>query len=722
MKIFTQSPVAREAQKGVMEFLLINHPLDCPICDQGGECELQDLAMGYGRNVSRYTENKRVVADEDIGPLVSTDMTRCIHCTRCVRFGEEIAGMPELGATGRGEHMRIGTYVKKAMVSELSGNVIDLCPVGALNNKPYRFAARAWELTQHANVGQHDCVGSNLYLHTLRNKVRRAVPRDNEALNENWLSDRDRFSCHAINSPQRLERPLLKVGNDWRSVSWDDALREVGACLQPVLNDHGPDALGALISANSTVEECYLMQKLVRGLGSRNIDHRLRQYDFSADREAPVMPWLGREIQGLEQVDAALLIGSNVRKDQPMAALRLRKAALNGAALMFVNHRRYDFHFPVAGQIAGGAQEMVPNLAAIAKALCELTGKSMPLSMQNWIEGVSPSDEHRHMAERLRQAGNGAVILGSQAPLLPDYAAIQALAYAIAKVSGASFGYLSDGANAAGAWLAGAVPHRGPGGAPLPAEGLTARGMLESPRRAYLLFNTEPELDGWDPALARQALNAAQAVIAISAFDSPGLRAYADIILPLAAFGETSGTFVNAEGLWQSFQGAVSPRGEARPGWKILRVLGNTFDLSGFDYFSSEEVRQELQHQCAERVLNNDLKSAPATGRETGNRSPLTRIADIPIYAGDALSRHSEPLQQTNDAQRGRQFAVNSATAGKLGLSDAQTVAVRQADETVQFVLHIDDGIPDDCVYIGLGVPGSERLGPAFGPVEVKGL
>jgi NADH-quinone oxidoreductase subunit G len=365
---------------------------------------------------------------------------------------------------------------------------------------------------------------------------------------------------------------------------------------------------------------------------------------------------------------------------------------------------------------------MVPNLAAIAKALCELTGKSMPLSMQNWIEGISPSDEHRRMAERLRQAGNGAVILGSQAPLLPDYAAIQALAYAIAEVSGASFGYLSDGANAAGAWLAGAVPHRGPGGAPLAAEGLTARGMLESPRRAYLLFNTEPELDGWDPALARQALNAAQAVIAISAFDSPGLRAYADIILPLAAFGETSGTFVNAEGLWQSFQGAVSPRGEARPGWKILRVLGNTFDLSGFDYFSSEEVRQELQHQCAERVLNNDLKSAPATGRETGNRSPLTRIADIPIYAGDALSRHSEPLQQTYDAQRGRQVSVNSATAGKLSLIDAQTVAVRQADETVQFVLHIDDGIPDDCVYIGLGVPGSERLGPAFGPVEVKGL
>jgi NADH-quinone oxidoreductase subunit G len=720
MKAFTRSKVAREAQKSVMEFLLINHPLDCPICDQGGECELQDLAMGYGRDISRYTESKRVVADEDIGPLVSTDMTRCIHCTRCVRFGEEIAGLRELGATGRGEDMRIGTYVKKAMVSELSGNVIDVCPVGALNNKPYRFNARAWELMRHAAVSPHDCVGSNIWLHVLRNTVRRAAPRENEIINESWLADRDRYSCHAITAPDRLGQPFIKNAGGWHAVSWDDALREVTARLERVINEHGADMLGALCSSNSTVEEYYLLQKLLRELGSRHIDFRLRQQDFAGDVNSPLAPWLGMDISTLEKLDAALLIGSNIRKEQPLIAHRLRKAALRGAAMMFVNSRRYDFHFPVAGEMVTAPSGIVENLAAIANALVEDTGKPAP----SWLQTVSPGVEHRRYAQNLRQATNAAVILGSQATLWPDYSRVLALVCLIAELANCKFGCLSDGANTAGAWLAGAVPHRDPAGVRLAENGLNAREMLEKPRKAYIVFNTEPERDGWNPALAKAALKNAHTVIAISAFDSPDLREYADIILPLAAFSETPGTYINTEGRWQEFQAAVTPFADARPGWKILRVIANGFGLSGFDYFSSGEILNEVQRLCADIQFSNsiDITSA-AVIKESGANpaSGFIRISDIPIYAGDPLLRRSVPLQQTQDAMLAKSAAMNSETARKNGLALAQTATVTQNGEMATFPLRIDEGIPDNCISIGLGIPGSEKLGAAFGNIEVKG-
>lgn len=721
MKVRTKSDLAREAQKGVMEFLLINHPLDCPVCDQGGECELQDLALTYGGDVSRYTEAKRVVFDYNIGPLVSTDMTRCIHCTRCVRFGEEVAGLRELGATGRGETTRIGTYVKKAMVSELSGNVIDLCPVGALNNKPYRFGARTWELVQHAAVSPHDCVGSNLYLHTLRGELKRAVPRENEDLNETWLADRDRFSCHAVYSDQRITSPQVKQQGKWRQVSWEDALHAVTESLKTVIDASSTDELGALISPNATVEEHFLFQKLVRGLGSQNIDHRLQQYDFSLDQQAPVFPALGMTLAELEQVDAALLVGSNVRKEQPLASHRLRKAALNGAKIMFANHRSYASNYDVDESLVAAPNELVDELLGVVGALAASTGKAVPLGLGDAVAQAEVKDQHKQIAQKLIDAERAVVLLGSQASISPYYGALQSLSYCIAELSGVRWGELSSGANAAGAWLAGSVPHRSAAGVVADKPGLNAKAMYQSPRKAYLLFNVEPELEAWDSADAMRAMDNAACVIAFSSFDSTALRQYADIILPLSTFAETSGTYVNAQGDWQSFAGATKPFGDARPGWKILRVLGNQFDLDGFDYQSSEEVLHAIQQQCAD-IATSRVLGKPETLRNgfAAADAALQRLSDIPIYATDALVRRSEPLQQTADGMQADAVLLSKATASKHGLLDAEAVMVNQGGNSIELPLRVEDSIPDGCVWIGLGTPGIEGLGPAFGPVEVS--
>ncbi len=721
MKVRTRSPLALEAQRGVMEFLLINHPLDCPICDQGGECELQDLAMGYGSSVSRYTEKKRVVADEDIGPLVSTDMTRCIHCTRCVRFGDEVAGLRELGATGRGEEMRIGTYVKHAMSSELSGNVIDLCPVGALNNKPYRHSARAWEMLQHPAIGPHDCVGSNLYLHTLRNQVKRAVPRENETVNESWLADRDRFSCHALNSNDRLVAPQIKQNGAWQTVEWDAVLDAVSEKLHAVVKAHGPDALGALISPNATVEECYLLQKLVRGLGCNNIDYRLRQYDFSGDADDPIMPWLGMDIAELERLDAGLLIGTDVRKDQPLIAHRLRKAALQGAQISFFNHRHCDLNFPVNTQLVVSPEKTVAEMTAIVSALQRATGKTAPLPLKSLPDPAEISAECDAIAKSLLDGNSSAVILGVQASLHPEYSMLRALAFCIATLANARFGYLSAGANTAGASLAGVLPHREAGGGQIAAPGLNAYEMVSEARQAYLLFGVEPELESWDAHITSDAIRAANPAIVFSSFDSPALREYADIILPLAGFAETAGTFVNVEGRWQSFDAAVSPVGESRPGWKILRVLGNHCGLQGFDYFSTEEIRAEMQEKCNDIELSNTINHVTeVAGIPVPGDKQLLRIAEMPVYTVDPLVRRAEPLQQTNDARTAHAAALSSATAAQLGLVDAERVKARQNGTVASFPLRIDDSVPQGCVWLALGVPGSERMGSAFGPIEIE--
>ncbi|MBI3776687.1 MAG: NADH-quinone oxidoreductase subunit G, partial [Gammaproteobacteria bacterium] len=648
MRIFTQSRKALEAQKAVMEFLLINHPLDCPICDQGGECELQDVAMGYGRDISRYGENKRVVADKNLGPLIATDMTRCIHCTRCVRFGDEIAGLRELGATGRGEHMEIGTYIENAVGSELSGNVIDLCPVGALTSKPFRFSARAWEMRQHPSIAPHDCIGSNIFVHIAKNKVLRVVPRDNEAVNETWISDRDRYSYEGLNSVDRLRAPMIKQDGQWREVDWTTALDFTVSGLQKVIAQHGAQQLGALCSPSSTLEEMYLLQKALRALGSSNLDHRLRQLDFSDQDQAPLYPWLGQSIEHLEQVDAALLIGSNVRKDQPLAGHRLRKAALAGARMMFINPLDYDFRFNVAQKIITDPRRMVLELGAVAKALTQLAGVKAPAGFGDLFKSVTISTTHQAIAQHLKDARNATVLLGLGACAHAEFSALRSLASLIAQLTDAKLGILSDGANAAGAWLAGMLPHRGPAGVKVDVSGQHAAAMCKAGLKGFVLLGVEPDVDLSYGRNALAELRAAQFTVLLSPYRNAALEQTAQVLLPIAPFTETSGTFVNAEGRWQSFTGAVAPLADARPAWKVLRVLGNLLQIPGFDYVTSEEVRDELH-----ALVGNARADNKATGRgpvrAAGQVVGVARIADVPLYALDATVRRAGALQKTAD-------------------------------------------------------------------------
>ncbi len=655
MRVYTKSPRALDAQKGVMEFLLINHPLDCPICDQGGECDLQDLALGYGASNSRFMEKKRVVRDKDIGPLISTEMTRCIHCTRCVRFGQEVAGIKELGATGRGEHMEIGMYVEKAMASELSGNVIDLCPVGALTSKLFRYTARVWELAQRDTIAPHDCIGSNLSVDVRGNKVMRFLPRENEDINETWISDRDRFSYNGLNSDDRLRSPLIKKEGKWHEVDWTTAFEFMVNGLKPILQRYGATQLGTLVSPMATVEEMYLAQKLVRALGGDNIDHRLRQQDFSDQDAAPLYPWLGQNIADLEKLDAALLIGSNVRKEQPIAGLRLRKAALRAASIMFVNAQRHDFNFPVKAQLASGVAGMEHDLAAVVKALLSITGASAPQGLDALLQDITVTDAHTDVARRLHQSPRATVLLGNQALAHPALSTLRALAGVIAQLSNAVLGYLPESGNSVGGWLAGALPHRGAGAAkPSSNQGLDARAMLDANLKSYLLMGIEPEFDCANPIAAMEALADADFVVSLTAYKTDAMQQYADVLLPIAPFTETSGTLINAEGRWQSFAGVVAPLGEARPAWKVLRVIANLLDLPGFEYMSSDEVRGEVRALVAVRLDSTKPDNRmPWRCPETLSADSDARITAAPIYAVDAIVRRCDALQQTVDGQLG---------------------------------------------------------------------
>jgi len=715
MKVLTKSATALEAQKSIMEFLLINHPLDCPICDQGGECDLQEMAMGYGKDVSRFHEQKRVVRDKHIGPLISTDMTRCIHCTRCVRFGQEIAGIMELGAPGRGEHMEINTYMERAVGSEMSGNVIDLCPVGALTSKPYRYTGRPWENATVDAVSPHDCVGSNLHVQVRRNKVMRVLPRENEAINELWLSDRDRFSYTGLCHPDRLARPMIKQGDEWKAVEWQTALEYACEGLKRVMQNNGAESIGALTSAVATTEELYLLQKLIRGLGSNNIDHRLQQMDFSQQDSAPVYPYLGQSIAELEQLDAALLIGAYPRKDQPIIGHRLRKAALQGARVSAVNSVDYDFNFPLARTIVSNPLTVADQLAAILKALAALTGKSIPEPLAGSVADIKVESVHQDIARDLQQAERGTLLIGLHAMANPQFAAIRSLANAIAGLAEVRLGYLPAGANTAGAWLAGAVPHRGPAMQEL-AGGKHAAQMLGEDMHAFILLHTEPEYDYANPNDALSALNNADFVVSMSPFVSDSMREYADVLLPVSAFTETAGTYVNVEGRWQSFAASVAPFEEARPAWKVLRVLGNFLKLHGFDYVTCEQVRDELDTLTG--GIQPESRSAITSIELEHGVSELTRIGHLPLYAVDSLVRRAGPLQETSDGLTAM-IAVNTATANKLGLNGEDSAVVVQNNSRISIPLYIQDAIPDDCAFIPAGVSGSNQLGSNYGPVEV---
>ena len=715
MKVRTRSPRAIEAQRGTMEFLLINHPLDCPICDQGGECELQDIAMGYGGDVSRYSERKRIIKDEDLGPLIATDMTRCIQCTRCVRFVAEIAGVRSLGATGRGEDMRIGTFVAQAVDHELSGNIIDLCPVGALTSKPYRFTARAWELSARDGIAPHDGVGANIRLHVRNRRVMRVHPSDNEAVNETWIADRDRFSYAGLYSADRLTAPMVKRDGVWQQTDWSAAL----ALVAERLKGADPAATGWLLAPNATSEELYLAQRIARALGCHDIDHRLRQRDFRGDVAEPVLPWLGVSIAALEAQRGVLLVGSDIRQEQPLLAHRLRKAALEGAQLVCVNPLRLELTAP-ASQLVGTPAGMLSDLAAIARAL----GVAGSGALAALIGASAPGEAHAAAAAALTQAGGedaGLVLLGAIATAHPDFTLVQALAHAIAEASGCRIGYLPAAANSVGAYLAGAHPRRLPGARPSDTPGASLGDMLDRPRETLVLWGLEPAFDLNNPAAAMAACGQADFLVACTAFRGPALDAVADVLLPIAAFAETSGTFVNAEGLWQPFQGAVPPPGEARPGWKVLRVLGNLLDLPGFDYADSAEVRDELAAHCA-GVGPDNRPAGTWPSLEASADAALMRVGTVPIYAVDPLVRRAPALQQTR--MPGAAFGVHlhPEQAAAAGLAAGDRVRVTQGGGAVETTLILDEQVPPGCARIPAAVPGSECLGDQIGPITLERL
>ncbi len=715
MKVFTKSKVALESQRSAMEFLLINHPLDCPICDQGGECELQDVAVGYGGDVSQYTEGKRVVKDHDIGPLIATDLTRCIHCTRCVRFGDEIAGIREMGATGRGEFMQIGTFVEKSIDSELSGNIIDLCPVGALTAKPSRYHSRAWELTRHASVAPHDSIGSNIYAHTREGEVVRVVPRDNEALNEAWLSDRDRFSYQALQSGDRVTRPMLKEKGEWKEVSWEIALETINERMKA----YPSEDVAAWLSPHSTLEELYLAQKYLRALGIADIDHRLKESDFSDQAELPLFPWLGMGVESLETLDAVLLVGSNIRKDQPIAAHRLHQAnRKHGAVLHTISPLDFDFYFPVDTQVLVDPVEMVDALSAVVAKVLADKGLPVPAGLAPVVDKAHATEETDRIAASLLAGERAAILLGNIAMYHPEAAVLRALASTAAEVTDIQFGVLAPAANSAGAWLSGAVPHRGAAGVKAPREGRRLGDILDNPPPAMFLLNVEPDLDSGAPAQAMAALSQAEFVASLSAFASETLLEHSDVILPLATTFETSGTFVNGEGRWQSFAAATKAAGESRPGWKVLRVLGNLAGLEGFDHLSSEEVRDELKSRFgADLVFSNYIKTMDSYDMPEPSEG-LQLVAGDSIYALDPLVRRAAALQGTADA-RDRCVRISQALASALDVAEGESITLSQEGYSAECEVKIMPRMAANAVYVPMGNASVSSLGQLSGPVSV---
>lgn len=717
MKVFTRSEKAIDAQKSVMEFLLINHPLDCPICDQGGQCELQDVAMGYGPDVSRYNQGKRAVDDEDLGPLVATDMTRCIHCTRCVRFGEEIAGVRELGATGRGEHMRIGTYIKHSLKSELSGNIIDVCPVGALTSKPFRFKARAWELEQHATLAPHDCVGSNIYAHTWHGRVLRVVPRENESINEVWLSDRDRFSYAGLDSPARLTQPLIKRDGAWQNVDWAEALNYVTERLQKIKLHHGANQVGALIAPSATLEEHYLLQKFLRAWGCDNIDHRLRQTDFTNQEAAPLYPTLGCAIEELEHLASVFLIGSDVQRDQPIAGHRLRKASLKGAKIHCLNPIAFDFNFHVQNNLVAHPLQLVKCLGGVLKTL--LKSQPVPKALESFLSGITPTAREQALAaDLLIPSEKKAIILGAIAQQHPQASQLYSLANHIAQLTYATCGWLTDGANSAGAWVAGSVPHRTTAGQAVATAGLNTATMLAAELKAYILVNVEPELDCANPAQAIEALKQADFVVSLSPFKGGVLEAQADVILPIAPYTENSGTYINVAGTWQNFQAVTTPLAEVRPAWKVLRVMANLLEVPGFDYLNAEQIAVEVRNLCQTKLFT---AAASSVNFSKVNQAvpALTRITQWPLYRVDNLVRRAEPLQQSA-ANEPPHCCVNAEVARELHVQAGEKVQVIQNAHSVELPVKIDERIPNACALVAAGFSKTAKLGESFGHLEIK--
>jgi NADH-quinone oxidoreductase subunit G len=704
MIVRTKSDKAVKAQQGVMEFLLINHPLDCPICDQGGECQLQDLAVGYGGSKSRYAEEKRVVFHKNVGPLISMEeMSRCIHCTRCVRFGQEIAGVMELGMPNRGEHSEITTFVGRTVDSELSGNMIDLCPVGALTSKPFRYSARTWELSRRKSVSPHDSNGANLIVQVKGNQVMRVVPLENDAVNECWISDRDRFSYEGLNSDARLTRPMIKQDGSWQMVDWPTALNYVAKGLQSIRQDHGATSLAAWVAPTSTLEEGGLLARVLRALGSENVDWALRQQDDRLRAGVGQALTLGRSIASLSKLDGALVVGANLRKDHPLMAQRLRQAARHGARIASLHAVADDWLLPVSAQQTVAPQHWLASLADVAAAVADARGVTAP-----WASAKA-TESARALAASLLSGEQTAVLLGNAAAEHPQAADLLAMAQWIGAQTGASVGYLGQGGNAVGLQAVGVQPGAG---------GHSVRAQLAGAApKAVLLLGVDPLLDTQDPAAAAQVLKQSDMVVGLVSHRTDGLLDTADVLLPIAPFTETSGSFATADGQLQTFVGVVPPQGEARPAWKVLRVLANLLELPGFDFETSDHVRAALLPDGFKPTAVGAFALPGATAAAEG----LQRLAELPIYASDMLVRHAPSLAATRDARDAGTAQLPPGLWAQLGLpAEGETmVRVTQGAAHVTLPARRNERLAEGVVRVAAGLPQTSTLGASFAPIQV---
>ena len=725
MVVQTLSDIAKQAQKDTMEFLLINHPLDCPICDQGGECPLQDQAMGFGGSSSEFEEIKRSVDNVDLGPLISTEMTRCIHCTRCVRFGEEVAGVMELGAIGRGEDMKISTFLGTSMDSEISGNVIDLCPVGALTSKPYRFTARTWELNGHKGISPHDCLGSNLEIQEIGGVVKRVLPRDNEAVNECWLSDRDRYSYESVNCNDRLTMPLVRRGENYQEIEWAEALELVSSELTQIKENWSGEQIGAIVSPTSSLEEFFLLQKILRALGSSNVDHRLRQQDFRDDLAAPVCPGTETPISKIQELDGVLIVGSNIRKELPLISLRLRRFAQQGGEITVLNPMSFNHNFKAAQEVIAKPSEMAIVFASIARKIAIARGKA-DLLPGHLVEHAGLKEfgtDVGAIADCLTgDDADALIVLGQIAMNHPDASLLRQIASWLGENCGIKIALLPD-ANGVAGWVAGCVPHRLPGGRPNVSPGLNCKNMIDECLKAYVLYGVEVSSDYADPVALDTALNEAEFVVSFSTFRS-AVPMQADVVFPLAAFTEIDAGYINVDGVYQFASAAVKPMGQSRPGWKILRVLGNFLKLDGFDHVTSKDITTELEevYDLSDPIsvrYNSDLQvvnHVVAQSTELKHGKQLDRIIDVPVYRVDPTVRRATALQSTQDAHTVPLLAC-AEELEELGFKPGGRLAVDSRAGRVMLRAQTDDRVPRGVVYVPTGLSETSVLGSS--PVQV---
>jgi|TARA_B100001167_G_scaffold133484_1_gene84128 NADH-quinone oxidoreductase subunit G len=719
MVVQTLSEIAKQAQEDTMEFLLINHPLDCPICDQGGECPLQDQAIGFGGSSSVFKEVKRSVDNVDLGPLITTEMTRCIHCTRCVRFGEEVAGVMELGAIGRGEDMKISTFLGTSMDSEVSGNVIDLCPVGALTSKPYRFTARTWELNGHKGISPHDCLGSNLEIQEIGGVVKRVLPRDNEAVNECWLSDRDRYSYESVNCNDRLTMPLVRRGENYQEIEWAEALDLVSSELGQIKETWSGEQIGAMVSPTSSLEEFFLLQKILRALGSSNVDHRLRQQDFRDDLAAPVCPGTEMPISKFQELDGVLIVGSNIRKELPLISLRLRRLAQQGGEIAVLNPMSFNHNFTTAQEVIVKPSMMAIVFASIARKVATATGKA-DLLPRRLVE-LATRHEFGTDVDAIADCLTGddsdvLILLGQIAMNHPDASMLRQIASWMGENCGIRIALLPD-ANGVAGWVAGCVPHRLPGGRSNASPGLNSKKMIDERLKAYVLYGVEVSNDYADPVALDTALNEAEFVVSFSTFRS-AVPMQADVVFPLAAFTEIDAGYINCEGVTQFASAAVKPMGQSRPGWKILRVLGNFLKLDGFDQVTSKDIITELEevYDLSEPIsvrYKPDLQAINhvfAQPAELKNGKQLDRIIDVPVYSVDPTVRRATALQSTKDADTVALLACVEELE-EMGFKPGGRLAVHSKAGKVMLPVQPDDRVPRGAVYVPTGLSETSVLG-----------